>query len=253
MPAAARKLCGLASRKPRRPGVLHRVVRPAGQPVAARGPVEERDPEEEERRAERAHDEVLQARLERRRARAVVADEDVQPHRHRLQRHEEHHEVAALDEQHHRRRDDEDDVVELHDAGRAACGGPVREDRDKEGREEEEDPHHLAPGREDEEAVEAVLTGMSRRPSRTARMASWPATETAGMRPCWDFGSTVSRTRRKRARQPSESSGQIAPQALPCRRPERGALEAGGKDPWGGLGLGLPAGHGGRRRPPGPG
>ena len=79
----------------------------------------------------------------------------------------------------------------------------------------------------------AVVTGRSRRPRRTARMQAWPQIETAGMRPRADLGRMVSRTRRKSARQPSDSSARSRPRHSrgPAPRAPTGKVERW--DPWG--------------------
>ena len=90
----------------RQPDHEQRVVRLAGrgdlvEAEPAGRAVHERRPEEQDRRAEAADDQVLQARLERFRAVRVEGAEDVQRDREPLQPEEQRHQVGRLDEKGH--------------------------------------------------------------------------------------------------------------------------------------------------------
>jgi hypothetical protein len=73
----------------------------AGELGGARAAVDERQAVEERRGAERAHDQVLEARLERLPPHEGRAAHDVQRHRQELERDEQRHQVLGLREQHH--------------------------------------------------------------------------------------------------------------------------------------------------------
>ncbi len=135
---------------------VHPRRRVLGQHGIAGDAVEQDNAEKQDGGAQRAHDQVLQAGLERRRAAAEVAHEDVESDRHRLERHEQHHEVVALRQEHHRGGDHQDDVVELgpgHALPRQADGP---QQAGQHGGEQEEHPHDLALVRVVQQAVEGV-------------------------------------------------------------------------------------------------
>ena len=154
---------GVRGEELRERGIAHPVRGVRRQERIARHAVEERDAKEKDGGTEGAQDQVLEPRLERGRARAEIADEDVESDRERLERDEEHHEIVALDEEHHRGGHHQDDDVEFQGRRRAARQVHPGEQEDQDRGEEEEDAHRLAAERGMEQAVEhrdAEIGGM---------------------------------------------------------------------------------------------
>jgi len=133
-----------------------RIAGVADQCRVARRAVQQRDAEEQDRRAEPAGDQVFQAGFLRERAGAEVAHEDVESDGDRLQRHEEQHEMVGLHEQHKRRRDHEHDVEKLHARQLLLRERDRAQEADEQRGEHEEQTHELAGGGVVQQAVEGV-------------------------------------------------------------------------------------------------
>ena len=119
----------------------HRQAQPRTHP---RHSIQQHNAEEQDRRAERAQDKVLETGFKRGGASPEIAHENIEPDRHRLERDKKQHEVIALREQHQRCRDDDYEVVKLGLRHRLTFKGDRRQKADQDRGQEEEHPHELA-------------------------------------------------------------------------------------------------------------